>query len=290
MKTQKSSLGFTLNLLSVLIMSISPLMNKFSLVTVTPLQAAFYNSVFAMIFTYIYIKVRKLKLNLIKDPLIWVLGVTNTLGIYLQYLSINILGPIAVGFIGRFYIIFTIILSLIFLHEKFSGTDWIIVISTIIGSFLVTQPGEWSLTSIWGLVFAFGYTLSFAVTNFFAKKLVADNGSESVLLYNQGTSAVILLVVNLFTGSFSNVSYSGVSYLALSAFFSGFVGLLLFYEGLKYISFSSANIIRSLSPVVILIYSMPFFPVKLTPAFILGALLIVGSTISINILNSKKKN
>ncbi|HIW90014.1 MAG TPA: EamA family transporter, partial [Candidatus Ligilactobacillus excrementipullorum] len=69
-----------------------------------------------------------------------------------------------------------------------------------------------------------------------------------------------------------------------SAFFSGFFGLVLFYEGLKYISFRDANLIRSLNPVFVFIFSIFFFTVPITPSFIAGAVLIVASIVWLGLM------
>ena len=71
----------------------------------------------------------------------------------------------------------------------------------------------------------------------------------------------------------------GIGAVAVSAFCSGFLGLLLFYRGLKFISFRDANLIRALNPVFVLVYSLPFFRIQMTPAFILGGGLIILSIV-----------
>ncbi|WP_256326279.1 EamA family transporter [Staphylococcus sp. HMSC036D05] len=80
----------------------------------------------------------------------------------------------------------------------------------------------------------------------------------------------------------------GLFSILLSALCSGVIGLLLFYEGLKYISFREANIIRTLNPIFVFIFSFPFFPLPLTPKFITGAILIIISIIYMNLYKDKK--
>ena len=107
--------------------------------------------------------------------------------------------------------------------------------------------------------------------------------SKTILLYNQATSTLLLGIILIVTNHLHTIHISiGLFSILLSALCSGVIGLLLFYEGLKYISFREANIIRTLNPIFVFIFSFRF-PLPLTPKFITGAILIIISIIYMNL-------
>lgn len=280
--------GILLNLSSVAIMSLTPVLNKLSLSTITPLQAGFLNAIFSALITLFVIKVRKQKIpNLFKNKLVILLGLTNAIGILLQYVSVSLLDPVSVGLFGRFYIIFALLLSVVIMHEKISKYDLMPIALTLIGTIFITNF-HGSINSYIGVITAISYTFFFALTNMLAKKNLENIDSNTLLLYNQGISAVFLGIVLLGANQVSFDLSSGVAAIFGSAFASGFLGLYLFYEGLKYISFRDANLIRALNPVFVFIFSIPFFKVPMTTNFIIGGILIIISIIWLGLVPKQK--
>lgn len=280
--------GYLFNIISVAIMSLTPILNKLSLTDLSPIQASFFNALFSTLILLITVLFDKSKIKIYHNKSIWLLGITNTIGILLQYVSLSLLDPVSVGLLGRFYIIFALFLSVLFLNETLRKHDTLPIIFAIIGSFLITHfSGDFN--SILGVIAALSYTFFFALTNMLAKKTVKDIDSKTILLYNQATSTLLLGIILIVTNHLHTIHIGiGLFSILLSALCSGVIGLLLFYEGLKYISFREANIIRTLNPIFVFIFSFPFFPLPLTPKFITGAILIIISTIYMNLYKDKK--
>lgn len=274
--------GLIFGILSVIVMSITPVMNKLSLTHINPLQASFYNCLFSFGFTVIYMLIMRKKFYVIKDFRIWLLGILNTLGILLQYMSTFYLDPVTVGLLGRFYIVFAVILSVVLLREKISKNDYLPIAFTIIGSFLVSNFST-NIDNLIGIVCALSYTFFFALTNAVAKKVIKNIDSQTILLYNQGMSAIILFAIMLLTNNVTNNINTGIGYIVISALCSGFVGLLLFYESLKYITYREANIVRASNPIFVFMFTLPFFQIPITPTFVLGGILIIFSIVWMNI-------
>lgn len=280
--------GYLFNIISVAIMSLTPILNKLSLTDLSPIQASFFNALFSTLILLITVLFDKSKIKIYHNKFIWLLGITNTIGILLQYVSLSLLDPVSVGLLGRFYIIFALFLSVLFLNETLCKHDTLPIIFAVIGSFLITHfSGDFN--SILGVIAALSYTFFFALTNMLAKKTVKDIDSKTILLYNQATSTLLLGIILIVTNHLHTIHISiGLFSILLSALCSGVIGLLLFYEGLKYISFREANIIRTLNPIFVFIFSFPFFPLPLTPKFITGAILIIISIIYMNLYKDKK--
>lgn len=280
--------GIWLNLSSVAVMSLTPVLNKISMSTLTPLQASFLNALFSAVITYSVIKIKRQEIpNLFKNKLVILLGLTNAIGILLQYISVSLLDPVSVGLFGRFYIIFALLLSIIIIHEKVSKADFMPIILTLIGTILITNF-HGSMSSYFGIISAISYTFFFALTNMLAKKNIENVETNILLFYNQALSSLILGISLLISNQIIFNFKSGIISIFGSAFMSGFLGLYLFYEGLKYISFRNANLIRSLNPVFVFLFSFPFFKVPMTPNFILGGALIIISIVWIGLTSRKK--
>lgn len=280
--------GYLFNIISIAIMSLTPILNKLSLTDLSHIQASFFNALFSTLILLITVLLDKSKIKIYHNKFIWLLGITNTIGILLQYVSLSLLDPVSVGLLGRFYIIFALFLSVLFLNETLCKNDTFPIIFAVIGSFLITHfSGDFN--SILGVIVTLSYTFFFALTNMLAKKTVKDIDSKTILLYNQATSTLLLGIILIVTNHLHTIHISiGLFSILLSALCSGVIGLLLFYEGLKYISFREANIIRTLNPIFVFIFSFPFFPLPLTPKFITGAILIIISIIYMNLYKDKK--
>ncbi|SEH42008.1 DMT family transporter [Fructobacillus pseudoficulneus] len=286
-KTATVNKGIWLNLSSVVVMSLTPVLNKFSMSTLTPLQASFLNALFSAIITYSVIKLKRQAIpNLFKNKLVILLGITNAISILLQYVSVSLLDPVSVGLFGRFYIIFALLLSIIIMHEKVSKADLMPIIFTLIGTILITNF-HGSLNSYFGIISAISYTFFFALTNMLAKKNIENVETNILLFYNQSISSLILGISLLASNQIIFNFKSGVISIFGSAFMSGFLGLYLFYEGLKYISFRNANLIRALNSVFVFLFSIPFFKVPMTLNFILGGAFIIISIIWLGLTSRK---
>ena len=280
--------GYLFNIISIAIMSLTPILNKLSLTDLSPIQASFFNALFSTLILLITVLLDKSKIKIYHNKFIWLLGITNTIGILLQYVSLSLLDPVSVGLLGRFYIIFALFLSVLFLNETLCKNDTFPIIFAVIGSFLITHF-FFFFNSILGVIVTLSYTFFFALTNMLAKKTVKDIDSKTILLYNQATSTLLLGIILIVTNHLHTIHISiGLFSILLSALCSGVIGLLLFYEGLKYISFREANIIRTLNPIFVFIFSFPFFPLPLTPKFITVAILIIISIIYMNLYKDKK--
>lgn len=276
--------GVLFSILSVLIMSLTPLLNKFSLDYYDPIFAALLNSLFAAFFCFLYSFVIKERIKIVKSKMLWLIGITNSIGLLCLFISLSLLSPITVGFIGRFYTIFAILLAVIMLKEKLKHIDKILILLAILGTFLFVEKGA-SLDNYLGILAALLYTLFFALTNTLVKKTIEGVSSNTILFYNNIISVIFLFIFMIIAGNFSSLSFhaEGIVFILIGAFFSGFLGLILFYESIKLIDFSLANLIRAAGPIVIAFYSYWFFPIDFTVSNVLGAFLIISSIILVTI-------
>lgn len=287
--TKKRYLGVELNLISILFSSVAKVLNKFSLVSLNPILGGVLTSAFASLFTLIVILIKFKKVEIVKNKWVILLGLTNAVGVLLQYIALSMLSPVTVTLIAQIYLVYVFLLGFLFLGEKISGWDYVAIIACIAGSMLVSS-GRAEFDSAIAIVCAFIYPFMYAANNVIAKYLVKDNNPSDVLLFNHVVSAVLLLVSGFFiSGTYSKMPFEGVAFNFGGAFFNGFLSLLLFYISLKYITAGKANIVRALGPLVVIVYSYSFFPISITPKIIWGAILLIIATAIVTFKQNKQE-
>ena len=110
-----------MNLISLLFSSISPILNKFSLVSLNAVVGGVLTSTFAATFNLILIMVTYKKVSIVKDKMVIILGATNAIGVLLQYIALATLSLVTVTPIARTYLVPVLFLGAIFLKERIRG-------------------------------------------------------------------------------------------------------------------------------------------------------------------------
>ncbi|MCT2535447.1 DMT family transporter [Aquibacillus koreensis] len=283
--------GHLFNTLSIILLAISPLLSKFGLLKIPPSQAALINVLTIIIGCYVLGIITRKGVEFYFDINIILLAVFNSLGVIFLFESINMLSPVEIGFIGRFYTVFAVILSMVILNEKLSRREILFILFALVGVFLFVEPGGDFAEKWLGSLFALLYTFFFALTNILIKKTLSDDKSaNSIMFTNNCISLLFIIGYTLITGSLfhSNYSFDGISYLVGSTLLGGFLGTLLLYEALKYLRFSIANVTRAFSPILLAIISFPFFPIDLTIKNTTGAILLILSILLLTIADKKQ--
>ncbi|WP_349410044.1 DMT family transporter [Pseudalkalibacillus sp. SCS-8] len=284
--------GYLLNALSVLMMAIGPLLSKFGLLHISPAKAAVINTATIIIASYLWgVFSRKRVRFYVEKEIIW-LALFNSLGVIFLFISMDLLSPVEVGFLGRFYTVFAVFLSVFILGEKMPKGEGSFIVLAILGAFLFVNKGGVSETSIMGSIFALLYTFFFALTNVFIKKTVSgEKNSNSILFTNNCVTMLFVLIYSVIVGELFNTQHQveGVLLIVLSSILTGFLGTILLYEALKYLRFSIANVSRAMSPILLAAMSYPFFPVELTLLNLIGAGLLVISILLLSIGDQQKE-
>lgn len=272
--------GHIFNFLSVLALAVGPLLSKFGLLQISPGYAALINAATIVAASFLYNLTGKNKVSLILEKNVILLALFNSLGVIFLFLSIELLSPVEIGFLGRFYTVFAVLLAVLLLKERLSRVEVIFSCSAVAGVFLFVEPGGDYTENLLGSSFALLYTFFFALTTIYIKKTMsADKNSNSLLFTNNIFSMGIISVYVVAGGEGAGGAFSleGAGFIILSSLLGGFLGTLLLYEALKYLRFSIANVTRAFSPLLLAIISYPFFPIEITLKNTAGAILIVGS-------------
>lgn len=283
------NLGLILNVASMLVMSLGPILNKFAVLTIPALMAAFLSLVFATFFSLIYSRVNRERLSFPNTGWMGVIGLLNGVAVICLFQAQSNLNPIMIGFMGRFYVVFTTLLSVFCLRERASQGEWVLMAIAVGSSFMLNFKGVEGSSSI-GILLILLQTFLFATVNMIVKTKLGGHHPNNVLFYNNLVSALVVSILLWFSGNFASLQQlqlGGLGWLALSSFVASFLGLLLFYKGIQHLRFSDANLIRALAPISTALFSLPFFPIKMSVVNLLGAGTMVAAVVGMSWIKFK---
>lgn len=282
--------GLVLHVASVLLMSTSPVLDKFALAQVDPLSAVVtvyaFNVCLSVALTYRRWDRVTLRRAFSSRELI-VMGIVNAAAIVLVFEGLALTDPVAVGLLRRFYVVFGVILGVWLLSERFRPTEAIGIVVALVGAVVFVSPdlSEISLrnTSLVGSALVLGSSLLFAYANLVAKKFVGRLSTMQILATNNVTVFPLVLAYALMVNGSISANAASLGFLGISAVLGSFVGLGLFYAGLKHSTYAGANVIRSLQPLVIVVYAAPFFPQAVTASKLVAGLFVVAGVVLLSL-------
>jgi drug/metabolite transporter (DMT)-like permease/2-polyprenyl-3-methyl-5-hydroxy-6-metoxy-1,4-benzoquinol methylase len=291
MKKHRSGLLF--GFASALLMAFTPLLNKLSIESSNLGTSSITNSLLSFIFSLLlFWKSRKTdsehQLSSANSPIFFV-GIFNGIGMLLMFFSLEQISPSISGFYGQSYTIFAVGFAVIFLKEKIQQIQLLFLSFIIFGGLLFSYEGSISnnYSSIMLIVFS---AFCFAASNFLAKKSTTNQKSEKILLLTNFSSLLVTIMYWILHDFSFNFSLHSFSFNIISAAIGSFGGMLLFYKSLDLIGFSYANLIRSINPVAIFLFSYPFFPVNLEFISYIGASLIILGLMGYNLVQINPKD
>lgn len=275
-------------LVSVLWGAATPII-KFTLGGITPLSFLVYRfSISALLGVGILIATKthipKPKENL---PLIIMYGVlTTTFALGLLFLGLNRTTVLDTVLITAVSPLVTAIAGTLFLNETITKQEKIGILIAFTGTMItILEPvfrGQVDLTALTGNFLVFGYLIANGFSSVLSKKLVRKNVNPldlSNISFIVGFLTLLPFVP--FEASFSkvvsNVStlsipfHLGVIYMAI---FSGTIAYALWIKGQKSIEISEAGVFAYLIPIFATPLAVVWLGEKITPYFVLGAVLI----------------
>lgn len=271
-------------------MSFAPVLNKLSMSNVDPLVACLVSTIAAGVFAFIYCRVVVGSVRAPFSKAFVAAGVLNGIGLVLLFKSLELLHPAIVTFLSRTYIVFAILTGAFLLNERMTRLQWVLVALTTVGAFSFSYQDAAGAIDVWGVFCVLASALAFTLTNTIVKKKATNIPSASAVLgTNIYSLPVVVFAVFASKSSLSSLSFDSAGLIVLAAFLSGFVGLLLYYEGLKNVSFSQANAIRACSPVLVALLSLPFFKLYLAPLNVIGGALLIMSTVALALSSENKQ-
>lgn len=180
------------------------------------------------------------------------------------------------------------VMSVLFLHEKFTVPKIVALIVAFIGCVLVIGIGEERSLSFWGIIVGLGSGFGYALYSIFGTIALRKYKPMVVTTF----SFIIASLGSLFfcdpVGFYGLIAASGEPYEFIGKlFFGGFVTAVLPYwlytTGLKNVEASKASIMCSLEPIVATLLGVFVFGESLTSRAILGMALVLSAIVILNV-------
>jgi len=280
------SQGLRLVIISVALMQLAPVLNKFAVETVEPYAAAVINTALICLMAGVARIVRPIAGSTVvrRRGLLVLLACADAAGVLLLYLSLDLVSPVMFAFLGRLYVVFAVLLGVTILGERLGRLEVALVAASIVGSFVFSFGGVADVSAL-GVVFVVAYTFAFAFSNLLAKVAVISSSPLTVILYNKAIGLVVLTAGGLASGRLTAIDKGdgggrltrALLLLGAAAVLSNGIGLILFYESLRYLDFHFVNIVRSVGPILGAACAWPWFRVDFSRLNWVGAALLLGS-------------
>lgn len=191
----------------------------------------------------------------------------------------------------------TAILAIIFLHERMTWVRWASFLLAIIGVLMCSgisfRELNFGTGYLYGNVLILLGTLGSAFYNSYGKKVLERYSPMEMLFYTYVAMFILMTPLMLVQerNVFSHIpQFTGRTWvgLVLLTFFHNYLSMVLFLKALKVLDAIQA----ALSNYLITFFGVPIAAIwlgeKLTPAAILGGLLVLGSTLLITLWDQPK--
>ncbi len=277
-------------MISIILMAISPILNKLALAQIDHVALGFYNSLVCLVFLSPVILHKLSSIN--KSDIFYLLmaGIFNGLAIFSLFYGLETSSPALVSLLNRTYIVFSILFGAILLKEKIARIDKYFIPVIITGLVLFLYKGQ-NERFEYGAIFGIFSGLLFSLCNLTIKErlLKVDN---SITLFFINLSSVFLFlfmsIYNLKGLPTIPIQLNLLLYITLGAISGGLLGLLFFYRSLKEISFYKANLYRSISPVINFFIGFIIFPVRLNAMNITGLVILLFAFVGYTLIKALK--
>jgi len=281
--------GILFSILAGLTIGLSPVIAKLIVNLVNSETMLVLWFFFASILFILFLKsFRKIK-DIIKNwKKIIVIGFLTGVGSILWTYGILYAGPNNVAFLGQFTTIFTILLSIVFLKERFTKLEILGVMIAIIGVFTLSY--ENTELRIFSTLIILGSTVCYSLSNIFSKHFLKKIDYLSLAA---GRSFFIFLFISSYSLALGklqlNIPPIVFGYTFLGSFCGAFLGFILFYKALEVFEISKSMAIRTIEPFLTAIFS--FLILSLIPTFnqILGGTMIVLGVIIMSLTKGVNK-
>lgn len=265
-------------------MSSVPVLNKFVVLAMPPLEGAMINSIFAAVFFLVVSRGRFLSLRFSRYSL--GAGALNTVGLGCLFLALVNMHPAVAGLVNRTGVVFAIIISATLLRQRPSRAEILLGGIAIVGAF-GSAWRDLTSTSAESLCLALTSAASFAGSNFCLREAAKSESNVLVLARMNILSALLLGLVFASSSEPLQIPSDAFSWtlVLIAALLGSCLGFWFYLISLRQLSFSMAAILRSTGPFFTALIAYPFFGFDLNPIQIISALILIGAIIGLAVVS-----
>lgn len=197
------------------------------------------------------------------------IALMNAVGVVCMFMSIDLLHPTVFSLMSRSVIFFSIFLSYFILKETFIWKEFYWMCLAIAGMLVFLAAHCANDFYFLGIATTLLHSFLFALSNITTKRLTGHLNLKSLLFTTHIMTYLFLMVAWVGMAIFKHhpvVFFPEHHSHVLTGCSAGFllVSMLLYFKGAEYISFKRSNIIRTISPLVLHVLSIPFFPLSIS--------------------------
>lgn len=186
-----------------------------------------------------------------------------------------------------------LLLSPLLLKERLTGLKAGCIAAALLGMFLVSgvvQSGGSSTFSFTGILLGLGAAVLYAFIVLLSKQLTHISSYDTTIM-ELGISAVVMLIYNLVTVDLTALTCPpvGLVSLAVVAIFHTGICYAMYFGAIPLLSAQTAALFSYIDPVVAILLSAIFLHESMDALSILGAVLILGSTLFGELMEGWKK-
>jgi drug/metabolite transporter (DMT)-like permease len=217
-----------------------------------------------------------------------ILGITTAGAMLLGWAGLALLDPSFASFIWRFFPALTIVLSAIFLRERFSPIEIIPISIMIIGG-AISGIGRWSVVGT-GIILTICACLAAAVQMLIAKVKVKQIHPNVLVFYRVGIAAVLIA---LWTFSIGKAEFHTAPRYWLVTMLGAFLGpcasFLFMFRSYQYWGLSRSSIVLISQPLFVLPMAFVFLQRLPTSRGLIGGFLILAGAFWLAWLHFRRK-
>ncbi|MBU3183770.1 DMT family transporter [Clostridium estertheticum] len=273
--------GIIFTVVSAIIFGFTPAIGKITYsMGSNGIQLAFFKSTFALPIFLIIVLYNKLSLKLSKQQLfdVLIIGlIGSTLTTVLLYSSYSFIDVGSATVLHFLYPLFVCLINFVFYHQKLNKQQIFSLFVAMIGIACFAENKSISII---------GFALATISGVFYAYYMVGMDHSSvrelNLFVFNFYISIINflgVLVLGLFTHSFSIMSMKGYLLSLLIAIFVALIGGVLIQKGIYYLGASLTAILSTLEPITSIIVGIIFLNEGLTIQKIIGCSLVLVSTV-----------
>ncbi len=236
------------------------------------------------------------KINLKTAGILSVIGILETAATTLFFLALfTIENPSVTSFLGNMGPIFVTILGVSLLKERFNYIEFLGMVITIIGAFIISYRGSDTMGNLFinGTGYVVLASLIFSFSTIIVKKNVGTKLSPAIISLNRTIYLFVFALVMLlvFQKSFA-IPGSALINITIGSVLGPFLAVVAGYNALKYIEASRASMLGSTKSLFVLFGSFLYFHHLPQTIQIIGGMLTIIGVLLISfgklILNKKQ--
>ena len=248
-----------------------------------------FRSAFAMIFLYIFCRIKKISLRVpnLKTHIPLIISSLFMAGHWITYFYALKLSNVALGMLSLYtFPVITSLLEPLFMKTKLNPIHILLGLIVLAGLYVLTPDFNLESSTVKGVLFGLLSAVCYSIRILILKQHV-QSFHGSMLMFYQTSVITIILAPVLFYLDVSGFS-SQYPYLLMLALLTTAIGHSLMVHSLKFFSASAATIISSVQPIFGIILAFFFLgEIPHINTYIGGALIL--STVVIESIRSKQE-